>query len=69
MNRIEAKERFAKHVTANRLGVFDCGWDVIDLIFDDNDRCDNQRAQWKGVLRGYIDEEAFEALEERIEGK
>jgi len=40
MTRVEAKERYTKHVTSNRLGVFDCGWDVIDQIFDDLGRCD-----------------------------
>jgi len=40
MTRIEAKDRYAKHVTTNRLGVFDCGWDVIDQIFDDLGTCE-----------------------------
>ena len=34
MTREEAKELYVKQVLDNRLGVYDCGWDTIDKIYD-----------------------------------
>ena len=43
MNREEAKEKYKKHIDRNVLGLFDCGYDVIDHVFDEfeNRTCEN----------------------------
>jgi len=43
ITRTQAKDIYTKHVTGNRLGVLDCGWDVIDQIFDDFEKPDTTK--------------------------
>ena len=45
MTREQAKEEYVKKVLGNRVGIYDCGWDMIDKVYDSIGTCEECK-QW-----------------------